>query len=427
MYLGIDLGTSEVKALVIDENHEVIASHSAPLSIQRPHPHWSEQAPELWWEATEYLMATLREKCAQHWPAIKAIGLSGQMHGAVLLDAEGKAIRPAILWNDTRCAAECAELEAMAPELHQVAGNLAMPGFTAPKLLWVRRHEPEHFQRTATVLLPKDYLRYRMTGKKVSDMSDAAGTLWLALAFCLTGGVIALVSLRHIQTPQHMQNLTTREKFSELGRAATLLYTNRNILLSSMVRIINTLSLFGFAVIMPMMFVDELGFSTSEWLQVWAVFFFTTIFSNVLWGILGEKLGWMKVVRWFGCIGMALSSLAFYYIPQHFGHSFAMALIPAIALGIFVAAFVPLAAVFPALEPKHKGAAISVYNLSAGMSNFLAPAIAVVLLPFFSTIGVVIAYTALYVVAFFLCAFIRVEQPGFSHKEATAREQVEFS
>lgn len=182
MYLGIDLGTSEVKALVIDENHEVIASHSAPLSIQRPHPHWSEQAPELWWEATEYLMSTLREKCAQHWPAIKAIGLSGQMHGAVLLDAEGQAIRPAILWNDTRCAAECAELEAMAPELHQVAGNLAMPGFTAPKLLWVRRHEPQHFQRTATVLLPKDYLRYRMTGKKVSDMSDAAGTLWLDVA-----------------------------------------------------------------------------------------------------------------------------------------------------------------------------------------------------------------------------------------------------
>lgn len=182
MYLGIDLGTSEVKALVIDENYEVIASHSAPLSIQRPHPHWSEQSPELWWEATEYLMSTLREKCAQHWPAIKAIGLSGQMHGAVLLDEEGETIRPAILWNDTRCAAECAELEAMAPELHQVAGNLAMPGFTAPKLLWVRRHEPQHFQRTATVLLPKDYLRYRMTGKKVSDMSDAAGTLWLDVA-----------------------------------------------------------------------------------------------------------------------------------------------------------------------------------------------------------------------------------------------------
>ncbi|PXY64154.1 cytochrome C biogenesis protein CcdA, partial [Enterobacter hormaechei subsp. steigerwaltii] len=221
--------------------------------------------------------------------------------------------------------------------------------------------------------------------------------------------------------------LSTREKIAELGRAATLLYTNRSILLSSMVRIINTLSLFGFAVIMPMMFVDELGFTTSEWLQVWAVFFFTTIFSNVFWGVVAEKMGWMRVVRWFGCIGMALSSLAFYYIPQHFGHNFAMALVPAIALGIFVAAFVPMAAVFPALEPRHKGAAISVYNLSAGLSNFLAPAIAVVLLPWFSTLGVVIAYTALYVVAFILCPFIRVEQPGFVRQETCKGETVGIS
>ena len=253
------------------------------------------------------------------------------------------------------------------------------------------------------------------------------GTLWLALAFCLAGGVIAMVSLRSVKTPTHMHNLSTREKFAELGRAATLLYTNRSILLSSMVRIINTLSLFGFAVIMPMMFVDELGFTTSEWLQVWAVFFFTTIFSNVFWGVVAEKMGWMRVVRWFGCIGMALSSLAFYYIPQHFGHNFAMALVPAIALGIFVAAFVPMAAVFPALEPRHKGAAISVYTLSAGLSNFLAPAIAVVLLPWFSTLGVVIAYTALYVVAFILCPFIRVEQPGFVRQETCKGETVGIS
>lgn len=240
------------------------------------------------------------------------------------------------------------------------------------------------------------------------------GTLWLALVFCVTGGMIALVSMRKIKTPHHMQNLTTREKFSELSRAVTLLYTNRNILLSSMVRIINTLSLFGFAVIMPLMFIDQLGFTTSEWLQIWAVFFFTTIFSNIFWGVISEKIGWIKVVRWFGCIGMALSSLAFYYIPQHFGHNFAMALIPAIALGTFVAAFVPMGAVFPALEPNHKGAAISVYNLSAGLSNFLAPAIAVVILPWFSTIGVVYAYTALYVLAFCLCPLIKVHQPGFS-------------
>ena len=145
------------------------------------------------------------------------------------------------------------------------------------------------------------------------------GTLWLALAFCGVGGAVALISMRKVETPRHMQNLTTKEKFSELGRAVTLLYTNRNILLSSIVRIINTLSLFGFAVIMPMMFVDELGFTTSEWLQVWAVFFFTTIFSNVFWGVLAEKMGWMKVVRWFGCVGMALSSLAFYYMRWHWG------------------------------------------------------------------------------------------------------------
>jgi len=182
MYLGIDLGTSEVKALVIDENGDIVTSHSAPLTIQRPHPHWSEQSPQAWWEATDYLMTTLKEKCGQHWSAIKAIGLSGQMHGAVLLDAHEEVIRPAILWNDTRSALECAELEEIAPELHSIAGNLAMPGFTAPKLLWVRRHEPENFKRVETVLLPKDYLRLRMTGEKISDMSDSAGTLWLDVA-----------------------------------------------------------------------------------------------------------------------------------------------------------------------------------------------------------------------------------------------------
>lgn len=182
MYLGIDLGTSEVKALVINEDGEIVTSHSVPLTIQRPHPHWSEQSPQAWWEATDYLMTTLKDKCEKHWSAIKAVGLSGQMHGAVLLDAAGEVIRPAILWNDTRSALECSELEEIAPELHSIAGNLAMPGFTAPKLLWVRRHEPENFKRIDTVLLPKDYLRFRMTDKKISDMSDSAGTLWLDVA-----------------------------------------------------------------------------------------------------------------------------------------------------------------------------------------------------------------------------------------------------
>jgi xylulokinase len=113
---------------------------------------------------------------------VRAIGLSGQMHGAVLLDAADTVLRPAILWNDGRCHAECAELEAAAPRLHDIAGNLAMPGFTAPKLLWVRKHEPELFERVKSVLLPKDWLRLQLTGDKVSDPSDAAGTLWLDVA-----------------------------------------------------------------------------------------------------------------------------------------------------------------------------------------------------------------------------------------------------
>ncbi|MCC3746327.1 xylulokinase [Rouxiella badensis] len=182
MYLGLDLGTSEIKALVLDAEGKVIASAGEALEVQRPRPHWSEQRPDGWWKATQKVVARLRDQVPQAWANIVAIGLSGQMHGAVLLGREGEVLRPAILWNDTRSARECELLTQAAPQLHQLAGNLAMPGFTAPKLLWVARHEPEIFSQIATVLLPKDYLRWKMSGDKVSDMSDAAGTLWLDVA-----------------------------------------------------------------------------------------------------------------------------------------------------------------------------------------------------------------------------------------------------
>ncbi|KAB8308716.1 xylulokinase [Rahnella sp. Lac-M11] len=182
MYLGLDLGTSEIKAVVIDDQGRLLASAGEPLEVSRPHPHHAEQDPQEWWQATQRVISSLRSKLPQRWSEVSAIGLSGQMHGAVLLSREGRVLRPAILWNDTRSAAECAQLTQSAPQLHQVAGNLAMPGFTAPKLLWVARHEPEIFEQTATVLLPKDYLRWMMSGEKVSDMSDAAGTLWLDVA-----------------------------------------------------------------------------------------------------------------------------------------------------------------------------------------------------------------------------------------------------
>ncbi|TBW40788.1 xylulokinase [Siculibacillus lacustris] len=179
MFLGLDIGTSSVKAVLVDGNDRLIAAAERPLVVSRPHPGWSEQDPEAWWTATVGAVDGLAETHAAELAAVTGIGLSGQMHGATLLDAAGAVLRPCILWNDGRSGAECRELEAAFPELHAITGNLAMPGFTAPKLMWVARHEPEIFARVAKVLLPKAYVRFRLTGEMAEDMSDASGTLWL--------------------------------------------------------------------------------------------------------------------------------------------------------------------------------------------------------------------------------------------------------
>ena len=133
MYLGIDIGTSEVKALLLDDAHHVVATAGCELPISRPHPGHSEQAPADWWHATQTALARLRASHAKACAAVRAIGLSGQMHGAVLLDAHEQVLRPAILWNDTRSAAQCTELMARMPGAAQIAGSLIVPGFTAPK------------------------------------------------------------------------------------------------------------------------------------------------------------------------------------------------------------------------------------------------------------------------------------------------------
>lgn len=180
MYIGIDLGTSGVKAILLNEQGEVVASHTEKLTVSRPHPLWSEQDPEQWWQATDRALKALGQLHSLQ--GVKALGIAGQMHGATLLDSQNQILRPAILWNDGRCGEECALLEQKVPQSRAITGNLMMPGFTAPKLLWVQRHEPEVFSRVAKVLLPKDYLRLRMTGDFASDMSDAAGTMWLDVA-----------------------------------------------------------------------------------------------------------------------------------------------------------------------------------------------------------------------------------------------------
>jgi xylulokinase len=176
MYLGIDIGTSSVKAILMDEGGVVVEQASAPLTVSRPHPLWSEQDPADWWAATQKAVCALDGKRRA---AVMAIGLSGQMHGATLLGADDHVLCPAILWNDGRSAAQCAALEDSISDLGQITGNRAMPGFTAPKLQWVRENEPDIFAQIKTVLLPKDYVRLCMTGDRASDMSDSAGTLWL--------------------------------------------------------------------------------------------------------------------------------------------------------------------------------------------------------------------------------------------------------
>lgn len=179
MFLGIDIGTSAVKAVLLDGDGRLAGEASSPLTVSRPKHLWSEQNPDDWWTATNLavlaLDARLRAETA-------AIGLTGQMHGAVLLDSGRRVLRPAILWNDGRSSGECAELLDLEPRTLRITGNLAMPGFTAPKILWVRRREPDIAAKIDLVLLPKDYVRLRMTGDAATDVSDASGTLWVDVA-----------------------------------------------------------------------------------------------------------------------------------------------------------------------------------------------------------------------------------------------------
>ncbi|MEP3226136.1 MAG: xylulokinase [Parasphingorhabdus sp.] len=175
-YLGIDLGTSGVKALIMDQADNVLATAHADLTVQRPLPLHSEQNPEDWMAAVDSAVTQLPADLRND---VSAMGLAGQMHGAVLLDAQNQLLRPAILWNDGRSFSQCKTLENTVPTLARLTGNRAMPGFTAPKIQWVREKEPAIFDRIAKILLPKDWLRFKLSGAMVSDMSDAAGTLWL--------------------------------------------------------------------------------------------------------------------------------------------------------------------------------------------------------------------------------------------------------
>jgi len=180
--IGIDIGTSGTKALAIHPNGKILAEASASYPCQHPKPLWSEQDPEDWWRATVQVVRSVVRKAKLKPAEVVAIGLSGQMHGSVFLDRRDQVIRPAILWNDQRTAAECDEIEQLVGgrrRLIKMVANPALTGFTAPKILWLRNHEPRNFARTVRVLLPKDDIRRRLTGEYATDVSDASGTLLL--------------------------------------------------------------------------------------------------------------------------------------------------------------------------------------------------------------------------------------------------------
>jgi xylulokinase len=177
--LGIDTSTTSSKALLIDESGEVIAVASSPHTLQTPRPLWSEQDPREWWEAVSASIRSVLQQAGIGGERIGAVGLTGQMHGLVLLDEAGNVLRPAILWNDQRTQSQCDEIHARLGKERfiQITGNVALTGFTAPKVLWVKENEPEVYARGKHVLLPKDYIRYRLTGEYAMDKADGAGTV----------------------------------------------------------------------------------------------------------------------------------------------------------------------------------------------------------------------------------------------------------
>ena len=179
LLLGIDLSTTGAKALLIDPEGRVVGSASTALSLSSPHPLWSEQEPREWWEATANSIKQVLAETNVSGADIAAIGLTGQMHGLVVLDAEHEVLRPAILWNDQRCGAECDEIRARVSleRLVQITGNDALTGFTAPKILWLETNEPAIYRRIRHVLLPKDYIRFKLTGTLAMDKADGSGTM----------------------------------------------------------------------------------------------------------------------------------------------------------------------------------------------------------------------------------------------------------
>ena len=239
------------------------------------------------------------------------------------------------------------------------------------------------------------------------------GTLWMSMAWVLTGGLLIYFFTSGVPSvPRAALLRGETSKFDEISKCVTLIFHNRNIALALVTRVICNLSLFGFPVIMPLFYTSaRIGFSVPEWARIWGTFFLVQPVTNVLWGLIGDRIGWMRQMRWVGFVGCGTASLLFYWLPLHFPHNTLAATVAALLFAFTVTSFVPMGAIFPMMEPEHKGAAVSVQNLGGGLANFGGPALAALILPFWGIAGVVVVYGILYYLAAVLTLFIHVDQP----------------
>ncbi|MGP8175137.1 MAG: MFS transporter [Terracidiphilus sp.] len=239
------------------------------------------------------------------------------------------------------------------------------------------------------------------------------GTLWMSMAWVLAGGLLIFFLTSSVPSmPRAALQPGEPGRFEEISKCVTLIFHNRNIALALVTRIICNLSLFGFPVIMPLFYTSaRIGFSVPEWARIWGTFFLVQPVTNVVWGLIGDRIGWMRQMRWVGFVGCGTASLLFYWLPLHFPHNTLAATVAALLFAFTVTAFVPMGAIFPMMEPEHKGAAVSVQNLGGGLANFGGPVLAALILPFWGIAGVVVVYGVLYYFAAVLTLFIHVDQP----------------
>ena len=245
-------------------------------------------------------------------------------------------------------------------------------------------------------------------------------TLWLSLAFVGVGTLICLFLVPGAPADALAnQPLTREQKTRELLRGVTILAESPQICLSVVIRVLCNLTLYGFPLMMPLYLTGVYGdsqawFSQEEWMRLWAVTSAVQILTNIIWGRLGDRFGWMRQMRWFGFVGMSLATLAFGYFPLLFGHNLVMMYLAGVLFSVSVTAFVPMGAIFPALAPEHRGAAISAHNLASGLTTFIGPAIITVFHPWLGSIGVIWVYAVLMLAGTVTTFFIHPPQPGIT-------------